>query len=263
MRPMADREAAPVETHFEEAATLLRRERRRCADERTALRAFRSAVADVRPTPPTERVDGPPTTDLLPRSGSSPSLSAVRREYERTVMSVPHYESEYGDGYAESVAAEFGEDVAAGLTGDGALTPLLLRAVVDGATAAMRERGEFVSLLDAESESLTAARTAVSDAERRLRALDDRPLSERSVAELVGLRGDVLGVRDELDEAAARRQEVLRAHRRGLSDLAPDVTTYLYGDLPVEHPALDALAGARAVVETALRRVDRRSLAAL
>ncbi|MDS0293238.1 DUF7260 family protein [Halogeometricum luteum] len=252
-----------VDAHLGDAASIVRRERRRCTDERTAFRAFRSAVADVRPTAPTGRAGGPPTAEALSRTGQSASLTAVRREYRRTVMAVPHYEAEYGDEYADSVAAEFGEAVAAGLTGDGTLTPPLRAAVVEGATASMRERGEFVSLLDAESSSLAAAGAAVDDAVDRLRALDDRPLSERSFADLARLRAAVVDVRDGLDEAAARRQETIRSHGRGLSDRAPSVETYLYADLPVDHPALDALASARSLVETALVRVDRRSVATL
>ncbi|MDS0298394.1 hypothetical protein NDI76_06545 [Halogeometricum sp. S1BR25-6] len=260
----ADGDGTPlVGAYLGDATSLVRRERRRCTDERTAFRAFRSAVADVRPTAPPEGSGGPPAAGALSRTGRSASLTAVSREYRRTVMAVPHYESEYGDEYAESVAAEFGEAVAAGLTGGGTLTPPLRGAVVEGATAAMREREEFVSLLAAESSSLASARTTVDDSVDRLRALDNRPLSERSFADLARLRTAVLDVRDGLDEAAARRQETMRSHRRTLSNRAPSVAGYLYADLPVDHPALDALASARSLVETALARVDRRSVAAL
>jgi hypothetical protein len=256
---------AVVETHLADAARRVRRERRRSLDELQAFRTFRSAVADVHPTAGGGRGGGPLATKTLGRSGASPSLTAIRREYERTVMAVSHYEEEYGDGYEESVAAEFGEDVAAALTGagPGSLTPNLRQALVAGATAAMDERDEFCSLLDEESESVETVRAAVESADETLRSLDDAPLSDRSFAELVRLRESVVAVRDRLDEVAADRQATLQGHRRRLRGYVPDVTAYLYAPLAVEYPALDALGRLRDVVEMALTRVDSHLIASL
>ncbi|WP_242492759.1 DUF7260 family protein [Halogeometricum borinquense] len=254
---------AMIETHLEEATQLIRRERRRSVDERQAFRAFRSAVADVRPTATAGKTGGPLTTKSLTYGSASPSLDTIRREYERTVMAIPHYEDEYGDTYTESVTAEFGEDVAAAITRGSTLTPNLRQAVVAGATAAMEERTEFVSLLDTESDSVEAVRTTVHSAVETLRALDDEPLSKRSFENLTRLRESVVSVRDRLDEAAVRRQTTLRSHRRNLSNRVPDVTMYLYEPLAVEYPALNALASAREIVEAALRRLDRQLIAAL
>lgn len=40
-------------------------------------------------------------------------LKRVRKTYHETVMSTPDFEDEYGESFQESVATEFGDDVAA------------------------------------------------------------------------------------------------------------------------------------------------------
>ncbi|SFG02590.1 hypothetical protein SAMN04488063_1172 [Halopelagius inordinatus] len=248
----------PIETSLGDARTALRAERRRCVDENAAFRSFCAAVADVQPSASAGSSAGPLAVKTVGRMAASPPLSAVRRAYERTVMEVPHYEEEYGDTYEESLRAEFGDDIAAGVTSASAFSPELRRAVVAAGESAARERREFLDLLDAEFESLDAVEDGIERTVTDLSSLDDRPLSSRSFDELVALRGDVRALRDELDERARERQRTLVAHRRTLSGLVPSVTDYLYYDIDCEYPGLDALASARRLVETALSRVDRR-----
>lgn len=245
-------------THVEAARESLECERRRCADETAAFRSFRAAVAevDVQPSAAAGSATGPLAVTTAGR-GTPPSLDAVRRAYERTVMDVPHYEEEYGDAYAESLAAEFGEEIAAGITAGSGLSPELRGAVVSAAGNAVRERRAFLGLLDEEFESLDAVEDGVEMVVGELSSLDDRPLSARSFDELVALREDVVALREGLDERARERQRTLAAHRRTLSNLVPSVTEYLYHDVDCAHPGLDALASARRLVETALSRVDR------
>ncbi|RDI72999.1 hypothetical protein DWB78_03740 [Halopelagius longus] len=243
-------------THLDDARESLGRERRRCVDEKAAFRSFRSAVTDVQPSTAAGSAAGPLAVKTVGRE-TPPSLDAVRRAYERTVMEVPHYEEEYGDAYPESLAAEFGDEIAAGMTAGAGLSPELRRAVVSAAANAVRERQEFLDLLDAEFESLDEVEDGVELVVGELSSLDDRPLSARSFDELLALREDVLALRDELDERAWERQRTLAAHRRTLSGLVPSVTEYLYHDVDCSHPGLDALASARRLVETALSRTDR------
>jgi hypothetical protein len=245
---------APVD----EAQRAVNRERRRCVDEREAFRSFRSAVSDVQPTAVPGGQTGPLATQRLGATRTRASeLESVRQTYERTVMDVPHYEAEYDDGYVESLSAEFGEDIAAAVTSATAFTPELRRAVVGGARAAMEERVEFIALLDEESSSLEAVEVGIQDVVDEIDRLDDRPLPSRSFDELVSLRTAVADLRPRLDDLATARQRTLASHRRELSGRVPDVTAYLYADCPRQYPALGALADARAVLERALRRVDR------
>lgn len=248
---------ALIETRLGDARAALRREGRRCADEKAAFRSFCTAVADVQPSTSAGSAAGPLAVKTAGRTRTPPSLDTVRRAYEGTVMAVPHYEEEYGDAYPESLAAEFGEDVAAGMTAASAFSPELRRAVVTGAANAVRERQRFLDLLDDEFESLAAVEDDVGRVVAELSSLDDRPLSSRSFDELVTLRADVRALGNRLDERAEERQRTLAAHRRTLSGLVPSVTEYLYYDAARSHPALDALASARRLVETAVSRIDR------
>jgi len=86
-------------------------ERQRTTDERDALSTFLDRVRDVDVVEPTP-MQGPKRQLQTPQTTG---LATVRDAYVGTVMSVPHYDEEYGDSYGESLEAEFGADVAAAL----------------------------------------------------------------------------------------------------------------------------------------------------
>ncbi|MFC6988329.1 hypothetical protein ACFQJD_05685 [Haloplanus sp. GCM10025708] len=158
---MADRLAS--------ARRVVERERRECGDEREAFRAFRRRVGELTPT----RV---PATRRAPRlRHTDGSLDSVREAYEETVMSVPHYDREYGDGYAQSLATEFGNDVAAAVFGSQTLTAELQDALTAAARSAATDRAEFLDLLDREAESVAVADAELDELRDDLVALDSTP----------------------------------------------------------------------------------------
>lgn len=241
---------------LDDARQALREERRRVVDEREAFRAFRDDLATRAAT--TATATPMATKSLDDRQPIDNSLSRVRRSYERTVMSVPHYDEEYGDTFEESVTVEFGPDVAAAFCSASVFSPPLRQRVATGAAAAVHERSEFLEVLDAEAESVESMRDGLSDLDARLVALDETPLTERGFGECLALYDDLTALADRLDALAAERQQTITAHRRALSSLVPDVTEFLYEALPVRYPVLATLADARDVLDTAARRVERR-----
>ena len=52
-------------------------------------------------------------------------LKRVRNAYRETVMSVPHYQEDYGDSLPESLAEEFGPEIATAVLTTDQLTPPL------------------------------------------------------------------------------------------------------------------------------------------
>lgn len=235
------------------ARRAVERERRACAAEREAFRAFRRRVAELTPA----RVPVTRRAPLADPTADDTSLDGVREAYEDTVMAVPHYDREYGDGYAESLAAELGEDVAAAVFGSRTLTPELHDALLAAAESAVADRAEFLDLLDREIESLAVADAALDELRDDLVALDSTPLPERGFDELLELRTALDHAESRLDRVAARRQETLSAHRRTLPTIEADVTDYLYGRLDASYPVLATVAEFGDAVETATRRVDR------
>ncbi|ELZ93636.1 DUF7260 family protein [Haloferax sulfurifontis] len=244
-----------------DAREALRAERRRCVDEREAFRAFRREVAASQATAsaPTRT---PATATLVrqrgQRGGTDAALSGLRRSYERTVMSVPHYDEEYGDDFGESLAAEFGPDVATAFRSASVLSPALRRTVAAAAASSLDERGKFIEVVDEEAESVASMRDDIEALLGRLRDLDRTPLSERGFDALLGLYEELSALRERLEALVAARQETISHHRRALSALVPDVTEFFYAELSVRYPVLATLAEGGATLDTATRRVERR-----
>jgi hypothetical protein len=245
------------------AEWVLRRERRRTVDEREAFDALRAAVRDT----PTERAQSVPPESPAPSvlSGAtntgSNGATAVRRAYERTVMAVPHYEEEYGDALRESLEAEFGTEVAVGLTDLGRLTPGLKRAVLDAAGTARAERDRFVEALDAEADSLRGSETRLAVIRDELGTLADEPTPDFGARDAVRARLGVLA--GDCDAVADDRQATLREWDDRFDPPAgvPDLPRYLYADLDATYPVLATVAEVGERV-TRLRRCVEREMAA-
>jgi hypothetical protein len=233
------------------ALEAVERERRRCVDELAAFESFGSAVSDLSPA-----AAAGPVPALGPTSGDGDDVRTVRRAYERTVMSVPHYEDDYGESFAENVAAEFGSDVAAVLT-SGMFTPAVrdrLLVAVDNATT---ERGTLVDSLDREAESLRAGRRRLDGVHSDLRRRDDAPLSSRSFEDLRDLLAFLDDCRARLDAVARERQATLTEHGRRFDWTDASFESYLYDELSVTRPLLSATAERGREVARARRRVVR------
>jgi len=227
-------------------------ERETISDEHEALTAFDRRVAELSTVTVST---GPPL--LADPQPSGQSLTRLRTAYTETVMNTPHYEKEYGDTVAESLAAEFGDDLAAALLGGTALTPELRGAVRAATDAARHERAEFLDVLDREADSLAAAGDGIDTLAAELESLDDRPLSTRTFDDLHDLWSTLRDIEARVDAISLRRQETIRGHRNDLPGVPTDLCEYLYHDLSASYPVLASLADFGARLERARRRVER------
>jgi len=237
---------------IDDALDAVAAERATIRAEHDALSAFDRRVAELEAV----TVSAGPSL-LADQRQSDRSLERVRTAYAETLMAVPHYESEYDDTLAESLAAEFGDDLAAALLSGEALTPTIRNAVRAAAAAARDEREEFLDVLDREAASLEAAAADIDEVRAELRALDDGPLSAQRFDEL---RRRWQGVRDleaRVDGIGRRRQETIRSHRSDLPGVPTDLSEYLYADLSSPYPVLATLATVGERLTGAQRRVER------
>ena len=236
---------------FSDLSAAVRAERRRCAGERDSFEAFRSALADVETVRPAEGAAAtgsatPAAVHTVGATGGATNdgVQRVCEAYRRTVMSVPHYDREYGEPLAENLEQEFGADVATAMANASVLTDNLRDAVDDAAAASRTERAEFVDLLDRERSSLETIASRLDETADRLDALDprERPPADEGFDELRERYEAVRDLRERLDELAAERQRTLAAHRRTLSDGVPSVTEFLYPDADERFPVLAGVA---------------------
>jgi hypothetical protein len=262
-----------------EARAVVREERSRADAERTAFERFARRVAQLEagavqspsasmgPSGPGPGGSGPgPGLGLGTLSvsgGDDDRLERVQRAYRETVMAVDHYEEEYGEPPAMNLAAEFGEGVAAAVTGADVFTPTLQETLVESAEAARERRQGLVRALDCEEESLREAASTLRCAESTADEATSGPTIDLSFEELMDRWG-------RLYDAQQRCEELLDAHQDELHErygVAPrldgpvSLHEYLYSDQPYTHPilaegtrVLDRLGVAQSRTSTALSR---------
>lgn len=252
--------------------TYLTRARERCDEERRRthheVRAFDEFVRRVRDVdvatssrPASHSpVEGPISARALgPTPNDDAAMRAFREAYRDTVMSVPHYETEYGEALTESVAAEFDPDAAFALRNGARATPQIKRALLQSATDARDRRQRFLESIERESDSLERATETLRDVETTLERLDERPLPDRSFDELRETWRALRGLRSRLEAMASERQDEIRTNRNGRpgSPDASSVCAFLYEPLSCNHPVLAEATALLEDVETAERRLIR------
>lgn len=222
-----------------DARSLVRRERERTATEREAFDAFVRRVASLSISTPSASPGG---VQVLAGAGDAADqdLERVREAYRDTVMSMDHYDAEYGEPLPENVAAEFSGEVATAITDGSALTPQVKQALVEGGKTARSEREEFLRTLDREREELDGAADVLGDAARTATEIRDRRLELRSYAELESTWRQLESLETDCNDCLDRRQESIHegytlGHRRGNRET---FHTYLYDRLDETYPVL-------------------------
>lgn len=251
------RDTSPPE-RFEKAADALATECRRTTAEVEAFRTFEKRVGELTPTGGTA-VGKAASVQTVASSGHG--LDAVRKQYEATVMAVPHYESEYSESYAKNVREELGPDISTLLVGGHTFERHHKHAIVSKTRETRELREQLVAALEAERESLTALEEPVCSLAEQVDSLDTAHLETDSHRLLDAYRSrlDVLETR--CHELIERRQSEMVTERRSLSlpISGPDIQTYVYNDLTVTYPVIatltelvDTAATARANIEAEL-----------
>jgi hypothetical protein len=253
MTATAVRTATAPRSVVDDLRARLDAERRAVTEEAEAFDAFiqrAEAIDPARPVP----AGGVHTVD---RGGRSAGLEAIRSAYEATVMSVSHYDEEYGDTYRESVVAEFGPEIGTALTEGQRLQPHLKQAVAERAKRCRTDRQRFLEMLKTEAESIETVGSGLRDIRTELETFDADPPSTDGYGALEAewRRLDLLG--EQIDGFAADRQRTIIRQRRTFTGLtsAPDVPTYLYQERDEEYPLLSECVELRKLVRT--RRSER------
>lgn len=250
--------ALAVLAHLGEAESVVERERRRTRRERDAFVAFVERVSDVDvvESRPRGATDGGMV--LGPREETDAAgLREVRRAYRETVMSMPHFDAEYGESLPEHMSAEFDVEVAAAVTRGPRLTPELQEALVRHGRVAVGQRETFMETLECEERSLLDARDAFEEVAEDLSVLNAQPLPERSFEGLAATWERLGDLESECEGVLDQRQRTLDGSRPSGRGGAPSFAGYVYRSLPVTHPVLAEGATLVDRVRTARSRVVR------
>ena len=243
-------------SRLHDAVGALEAERDRTGHERDAFAAFVAQVSDIDAENP-RLTDGGPMAVNGSRAGQ---LSTVVDAYRDTVMAVEHYDDEYDDTLPEHMAAEFGDDVALAVQNGAILSPQLKRTLCASGLQAKQRRERLLAALDAESESLTESRRALSTVDRALSDVDPDPDRPRDA--LVADWQRVQTANQDVRSLLSDRQSDIHEQRHVVGQGGGPTTLYeyVYGTLPSSYPVLSV--GTAAIERTReLRRTLSRSIA--
>lgn len=236
--------------YVDHAISCVTRERRWTAAEEQAFEAFARRVqdADVRDATGTadSRPDVPAQSLLTgaEQSASSAPRAQLRTAYAETVLETTAHRHAHDESPAESLAAEFGPEIAAGVLQTDPLTPALQSAVLRAAEQARDERTRVLDLFDRELDSLTRANDHLVEVDATVTELADAAVETWQRENLTDAWDRLLSLELECESLAQRRQAVLR-ERSGTSEAVMDalgVVEYLYRTCPFTYPVLAATA---------------------
>jgi hypothetical protein len=249
-----------VAARLEAATEALRRERRRIEDELEALEAFERRVRGIEPRQPAAggRQAGGVAVSISRAAAGADALGAVRDAYESTVMSVPHYDEDYGDTYAESLNEEFGPDVAVRLVDGSSFDERSKQGLLSAVETAATAREQFRATLDTETGSLEAARDLVEIA-GEVAELEETTFARKSFGTLDANRAYLSTLEERCENRLRRRQAAVFQQRRDvtLPRDAPDIAQYLYHELPDTYPVMAVVADLLATIDRLRSNVER------
>lgn len=231
VRTAADPQSVPAKVRAS-----IESERRAVTEEVEAFSTFLDRIEEVPAESPTPAGS---VREINHRPDGS-GLGRVRDAYEATVMSVSHYDEDYGDTYRESVIAEFGPEIGVALTERPRFQPYLKRATIGKARSCRDDRESFLETLEVESRSATAVGGELRGVQQELREFESGSGSTAGYGTLEAEWRRLDTLAETLDRLATTRQQAIIRQRREFTapSSAPDIPTYLYTDSGADYPLL-------------------------
>ena len=254
-----------VPTHARSAIALVKTERDRTTIERDAFASFLHRISgpDVSYSDLRSNHAHSASTQTLVTPEPAPhpesQLKRVRSAYRDTVMSVPHYDEDYGDSLPENLAEEYRPEIATAVLTTDQLTFHLRNQLIKATHHARESRHALLQGLETER---TAHKTANENLTRLGADLDDI-LSAQSFRawpdeDLATARDCLHARQQECDQLAADRQATLREQRiPGTHHIDHEFTEYLYESLPVTYPILTDTTNLAETLYNAQQGVER------
>ncbi|MFC7071840.1 hypothetical protein ACFQJ7_10365 [Halovenus rubra] len=235
---------AAIEARLDRATKTLSEERRRVTDELDALQAFTDHVKNSKPEQAQPATVAPAVN--LSVSKSNETLETVRAAYESTFMSTPHYDEDYDEPYVQSLAVEFGPEIAAALVGGEQFTQACKEGLLDAVEEAVTRRELLVDALADEESSLSEAQSVLLPLSQELAEIRRSSRANRQMGILDAHDARLTVLAEKCDRLLERRQATIVEQRRTLTlpidEL--DLPSYVYTDVEREkrYPVLGTLA---------------------
>jgi len=246
-----------VLTYLYAARETLDREIEEIEAERRAFLAFAERVEGIPVQQSSAAMATPQTIQTF--ENTNPPVADVATAFEETVMSLPHYRETYGGGAFDQMAIEFDADLVASLHRPGSMSDTVKRGLTQHATDAAAKREDLLDILAEERQAVDEAESRFEPVLADIEAMNDRPLPERSYAELQDYYARLGELRTRIGEISRDRQRVIQTHKRTLTWNREAVTLqeYLYGGSSPTYPVLDTVTRLDRLIEDARARVSR------
>lgn len=241
--------------YVQEVRTAIEDEKQVLVTERDAFQQFADAIGPMQVTTtamPAGSVLRPDTIADLTQ------LERIQVRYRETVMSVPHYDEDYGEDLFEHMSEELSPEAAIAIVDGFEFTQQLKETLVAQARIAAHNRGELVQTIDAEDQSVRSAIESLRESELILKETDDGSLRERSFSELVAAEAKLSRIRDTVEETIQDRQiDIQWIERRSPAVERSTIHRYLYRELEPMFPVLDALLNRYKAIRERRRKIIR------
>jgi hypothetical protein len=227
-------------TSLPRAQSNLTKEESQIQAEINAFEDFLDRLNEKRPQP--YRADGGTQAEIFrSQISSSPTpQEVIQSAYRETVLAVDHWEDAYGKETAfESMANEFGDDVAVGLTGGSATWSLLLwKQLQDASKEAIKTRQSTYQMVIKERQLLEDLQHFLAEIGDELARIEraEYSFSDRS--------NRLAMIQERLEQVADEQQKYLRQRETSKKNL---FSALVYADLESSHPGLAAIATTREV----------------
>lgn len=246
--------------YLREVRTAIEDEKRTLAVERDAFEGFADAVESI-----------PVASEPIPAGSALPSgenagqkrLKQVRDRYRETVMSVSHYDEEYGENLFEHMSEELSPEAAIAVVDGAGLSAQLKELLIVQAQLAAHSREELLDTIDTECQSVRSAVSSLRSADSALEETAEESLRERSFSELMAAEQELSQTMNAVDETIQDRQaDIQQIERRSPAVDRPTFHRYLYRGLEPTFPVLDALLDRYETIRdrrrTVIRAITRR-----
>lgn len=240
---------------IEKAETCCSEERRRLIDEQNAFSEFCRRIRSTTPTAGENisnyseyGVVGARTTRF---NTQSQGLDKIEQAYRETVMSVPHFDDDYGDSFMENIEAELGSQITTVLDGGNhTLTAQLQQSLVLQTKQAIERRRNLVSMLDAELSELKDAKIRLKHLEKQREQLNtalhstvehhEQNVESENLKAYAEQWSEYEELKDQCEELLMDRQATIQNQSPQASDRFDVFYEYLYEPMQTDYPVLTA-----------------------
>jgi hypothetical protein len=176
--------------------------------------------------------------------GPTDALRTARTAYRDSIMSVPHYDSEYGESFKRNLTAEFNQTIAICLVTGTKFTKPIQNALIRAVKQRRYSRERFDTELQKERRLLQRVIDSLSNIESRTHQIGIQSNGAANSEQSYSLRDELNQLEVRCGSLTEARQMTI--HNRRNMEWAGvgsgSLVMYLYDDLPTRTPALSAIA---------------------